>query len=99
MCYKHTSWRKTTHSTITFENSARIPVENKVNEIFDVWMKKMHGVYGKVKATRDQVHGYVRMTFDFSDKNKSKMYMIGCMNKMLGNFTTNLKPNNTIPDP
>jgi len=40
----------------------------KVNDKFHGWLSEEYGGYGKVKATRGNVHEYLGMTFDFSQK-------------------------------
>ncbi len=45
-------------------------VDTKVNDKFEIWLNKMYGSHGKVKATRGKVHDYLGMTFDFSQEGK-----------------------------
>ena len=47
-------------------------VNKKVNDKFLKWLNKKYGTHGEVKATRGDVHDYLGMTFDFSDKGKVK---------------------------
>ena len=53
-----------------------IHVEKKLNAIFDEWLSKMYGGYGKVKYTCGQVHGYLGITLDLSEKYKVNIDMI-----------------------
>ena len=76
-----------------------IHVGKKLNDIFDVWMKKMYGGYGRVKNTRGHVHDYPIMTYDLSDKDKVKIDMINYMSTMVCNYFTKFNPYDTIPDP
>ena len=48
----------------------------------------MYGGCGKLKSTRGQVHYYLGMKFDFSEKNKGKIDMIDYMNVMVGGFSS-----------
>ena len=51
-------------------------VENKVNDIFDEWLNKLYGVYGKVKYKCVKVHNYLGIKFYLYDKDKVNIDMI-----------------------
>ena len=68
-----------------------IHVEEKMNYMFDEWLNKIYGGYGKVESTCGKVHNYLGVAFDLSEKNKVDIDMIYHMNSMVDNFITKLK--------
>jgi hypothetical protein len=74
-------------------------MDTSVNDEFLIWLNKMYGDYGEVKATRGKVHDYLGMTFDFSEPNKVKIDMIDYINNMVDDFPEDLLPTDTAPTP
>jgi hypothetical protein len=74
-------------------------MDPKVNDDFEVWLNKMYGSHGKVTSTRGNIHDYLGMTFDFSEKGKVMIDMIDYMSAMVDDFSTKYKPNETAPSP
>ena len=66
-------------------------VNPKTNDKFFKWLNNKYGGYGEVKATRDDVHDYLGMTFDFSDKGKVKDGMVDYIKNMIDDFSAKLK--------
>ncbi len=73
--------------------------KSKVNDEFLKWLNEMYGEYGEVKATRGDIHDYLGMTFDFSEKGKVKVDMIDYMNAMVDEFPMEIKPDEIAPNP
>ena len=61
-------------------------MDPKVNDKFLVWLNKMYGKHGEVKATRGKIHDYLGMTFDFSKKGKVIVSMKDYMCKLVDEF-------------
>ena len=59
----------------------------------------MYGGYGKVKTMRGQIHNYLGITFDLSDKEKEKIHIIEYMDEMVNKSPIKSNPNDTSPDP
>ena len=74
-------------------------VDRKVNDKILMWLNKMYGNHGEVKATRGTVHDYLGMTSDFSEKGKVEVDMIDYMATMVDDFSTKFKLDDTTPDP
>ena len=67
-------------------------MDASVNDEFLVWLNKLYGGYGEVKATRGKVHDYLGMTFDFSEPGKVKIDMCDYINSMVDDFPENMTP-------
>jgi hypothetical protein len=74
-------------------------MDPKVNDEFEEWLNHMYGSHGKVTATRGDIHDYLGMTFDFSEKGKVKIDMIDYMEAMVDTFSTKFKPSDTASSP
>jgi hypothetical protein len=74
-------------------------MDPKVNDEFEKWLNKMYGDHGLVTTTRGDVHDYLGMTFDFSEKGKVKIDMIDYMEAMVDEFSTKFKSTETAPSP
>jgi len=74
-------------------------VNTKVNDEFKIWLNKMYGAFGEVKATRGKVHDYLGMTFDFSTKGKVIVDMSEYIGNMIDEFPIKLKPTDVAPTP
>ena len=59
----------------------------------------MYGSHGKVTTTRGDIHDYLGMTFDFSQKGKVMIDMIAYMEAMVDDFPTEFKPSETATSP
>ena len=71
----------------------------KVNDEFLVWLNKMYGKHGEVKATRGKVHDYLGMTFDYSVPGKVKVDMTEYMKGMVKDFSVKLGSKDKAPTP
>ena len=74
-------------------------VDPKTNEKFFKWLNNKYGGYGQVKATCGDVHNYLGMTFDFSDKGKVQVGMVDYIENMIDDFSVKLKMGETAPTP
>ena len=74
-------------------------VDEQVNDRFEVWLNKMYGTHGAVKATRGKVHDYLGMTFDFSQNGKVIVDMSDYITNMVEEFPIKLKATDTAPTP
>jgi hypothetical protein len=61
-------------------------VSSQVNDEFLVWLNKMYGNHGEVKATRGKIHDYLGMVFDFSQPGEVVISMIDYMKKIVDEF-------------
>jgi hypothetical protein len=68
-----------------------------VNDEFEKWMNNKYGNHGPVVALRGNVHPYLGMTFDFSEKGKVKIDMIDYMEALVDDFSTKFKSSDTAP--
>ena len=62
-------------------------------------LNNKYGAYGEVKVTHSNVHDYLGMTFDFSDKGKVKVVMVDYIENMIDDFSVKLKMGETAPTP
>ncbi len=74
-------------------------VNSKVNDRFLVWLNKMCGSHGEVKATRGKIHDYLGMTFDYSEPGTLTMDMVDYVEKMLEEFSVSFDAKDTAPTP
>jgi hypothetical protein len=74
-------------------------MDPRVNDEFEIWLNHMYGSHGKVTTTRGNIHDYLGMTFDFSQKGKVMIDMIAYMEAMVDDFPTEFKPSDTATSP
>jgi hypothetical protein len=59
----------------------------------------MYGKHGKVTTTYGNIHDYLGMMFDFSERWKVKIDMINYMGAMIDDFSMKFRPTDTAPTP
>jgi hypothetical protein len=74
-------------------------MDPKVNDKFLVWLNKMYGKHGEVKATRGKVHDYLGMIFDYTEPGKVKISMVDYMEKVVDEFPIPIKGKKQSPAP
>ena len=73
--------------------------DKQVNDEFHKWLNSMYGEFGEVKATRDKLHNYLGLLFDFRTKGKVCINMGKYMRKMVANFEKKYVLNNRVTLP
>ena len=66
--------------------------DHKVNTRFLKWLNKVYGKHGEVKATRGDIHDYLGMTLDYSEKGKVKIGMTDYIASMVDDFPIKYDP-------
>ena len=61
-------------------------VDSTVNDEFLKWMNEKYGKHGAVTATRGNIHEYLGMTFDFTNKGKVVISMAEYMSRLVDEF-------------
>ena len=61
-------------------------VDSTVNDEFLKWMNEKYGKHGAVTATRGNIHEYLGMTFDFTNKRKVVISMAEYMSRLVDEF-------------
>ena len=74
-------------------------VDARVNDLFLIWLNKMYGKHGEVKATRGDVHDYLGMIFDYSEPGTVQVDMIDYVKGMLDDFSIKFADDETAPTP
>jgi hypothetical protein len=70
-------------------------MDPKVNDDFLVWLNKLYGNYGAVKATRGDQHEYLGMVLDFSQKGTVIVDMCDYVAEMIEESLLVLGPKDT----
>ena len=68
-----------------------------VNNEFLVWLNNKYGEHGAVTATREPIHEYLGMQFNYSQPKKVIIDMIPYMQKMVDEFPAKLTGKATSP--
>ncbi len=66
-------------------------VDPKVNDEFLIWLNKMYGSHGEVKANRSKKFDYLGVNYDLSEPGVLKMDMIEYVKAMVNDFPVDLK--------
>ena len=68
-------WGKQQTVHFHVDNLMSSHVNEKVNDNFLIWLNKKYGSHGEVKANCGNVHNYLGMKFDYSEKGKVRISM------------------------
>ena len=84
-------WKK---KTVRFyvDNCMSSNVDKKFNDDFQVWLNKMYGDHGEVKAVQGNKHDYLGMTLVFGNR-EVKVDMFDYFKNMLEEFPVKFNPN------
>ena len=87
--------------TIRFhvDNLKSSHIDPKVNDKFEKWLQVRYGKHGAVKPHRGNVHDYLGMIFDYTEKGKVKVDMKYYVKNMLKEFPVELKTTDTAMTP
>jgi hypothetical protein len=72
-------------------------VDSTVNDEFLKWMNEKYGKHGAVTATRGNIHEYLGMTFDFTNKGKVVISMAEYMSRLVDEFPHQITKKAKLP--